>query len=147
TSLERGVGRGILSANIAERHNFGQRRRKGGRCDLSYFDAVSGHLGSDRWWLCGIDMQTDEQAVHVSARADPLDDFLSDIAAFVEVQRVFLQRLLRKCGVENIFAVARLGVLQADYPHRLGLRWGVRQLRSEDAKSGLAGRTDPRHDS
>ncbi len=56
------------------------------------------------------------------ARSEPFNDFLAEVATFMEVQRVRLIRLLSKVALAEIFAIPWLAVFQARYTKCLFIR-------------------------
>ncbi len=70
--------------------------------------------------LRSIDFHTGEKAMHQAARPHTLHDFLPNVTTFIEIDGMRLLGFLRERGGKNIFAVARLKVLETHNTRRLG---------------------------
>jgi hypothetical protein len=75
--LQFGSGSGAVGPYISERHYFaeGWRERRGR--DFRDGGSIFLELGSRFRRRLGVDFERDEDAMHLAARADALDDFLA----------------------------------------------------------------------
>src|SRR4029077_3564033 len=114
------AGGDVLAPNIAESDRTGEPPGPAG----------AGHapdlaLARDDWIAGGgndvpPDVQPDEMAVHVPARAHALDDLLSEIAALAEADGVRERRLERDRIRPEVATVPRHPVLDAQHIERVG---------------------------
>ena len=77
--------------------------------------------------FCRINLNSYEQPVHQAARAHALHNFLAQVTALAEVDRVHLLRFLRERCAKNFFAVARLEMFETH--HACGFRAGLGRTR------------------
>ena len=62
----------------------------------------------------GVDFQAAQDAVDLGAAADALDDFLAQVAAFIEAHGLKLAGFLNEKPLGNFLAVARAAIFEAD---------------------------------
>ena len=111
---------GRFGADIGERDGFSESGREGRAGD---FERVG--FGSRGGGNCGVDLQPAQHAMDVGAAADALDDFLAEIAAFIEMDGVKVAGFLNQVALGDFVAVAGMAVFDADDARVFGVAAGI----------------------
>src|SRR5581483_11724063 len=89
-------------------------RRENRARDPAGFFVAGENRGAARGRLSSVEHQAGELAVHVAPRVNALDDFLAEVAAFVEADRVIDAGLEQYIVLAHVDAVARQSGLDAE---------------------------------
>src|SRR5579883_1686513 len=108
----------VWNPHIGERRHFPQRRRENRARDfgLIVLESRGGRNG-------GVDLQPPQDAVDMRLASHALHNLLSQIAAFVKVDRVQLIRFRHQLPFGDLFAIAWTAVFDANHPRIPGSRF------------------------
>src|SRR5882724_543954 len=96
-----------LAPNVAKCHRLLRRMQESSTRDLADFLLASDNLHACSDLHCALGHKSRELSMYSSPRANALHNLLTDVAAFVEVQRARLLGFLRQVALANIYSVRR----------------------------------------